>query len=199
MTKCIFQHSKRLLEAKTPPEAFGLVAPGIYRSNALHPSHFSFLQSLHLKAVLVLSPEAPSRTITQFLHDQQIDLVHLGHSSGHAATSYASPWSLSEELIKDSLELLLDGSKSPLLILCTSGMHETGVLVGCLRKLQGWSITSIIMEYRLFAGTKARYAHEQFMELFDLDLIAVPRRKVPKWLDEQFRMADEERNSVRGA
>jgi protein tyrosine/serine phosphatase len=170
----------RKLEFKCPPEAFGIVAPGIYRSSALHPSHFSFLKSLKLKTVVVLSPEAPSRTITHFLNDNQIKLLHLGHVP---VLHHPTPWSLSEELIKDALELILDSALSPLLITCTSGAHETGVLVGCLRKLQGWSITSLIMEYRLFAGSKARFGHEQFMELFDLDLIAISRH-VPIWLND---------------
>ena len=36
----------------------------------------------------------------------------------------------------------------------------------------------MIMEYRLYAGQKARYAHEQFIEMFDLDLIATPVSRI---------------------
>jgi protein tyrosine/serine phosphatase len=46
--------------------------------------------------------------------------------------------------------------------------HRTGCLVGCLRKVQNWSLTSIFDEYRRFAGTKVRMLDQQFMELFDI-------------------------------
>lgn len=46
--------------------------------------------------------------------------------------------------------------------------HRTGCLVGCLRKVQNWSLTSIFDEYRRFAGTKVRMLDQQFMELFDV-------------------------------
>jgi hypothetical protein len=46
--------------------------------------------------------------------------------------------------------------------------HRTGCLVGCLRKVQNWSLTSIFDEYRRFAGAKVRMLDQQFMELFDI-------------------------------
>lgn len=40
---------------------------------------------------------------------------------------------LADEVIKDGLELLLDRRNYPVLIMCTTGIHETGTFVGCLR------------------------------------------------------------------
>lgn len=40
--------------------------------------------------------------------------------------------------------------------------------MGCLRKVQNWSLTSIFDEYRRFAGAKVRMLDQQFMELFDI-------------------------------
>lgn len=86
-----------------------------------------------------------------------------------------------------------------------SGIHESGTLVGCLRKLEGWNFSSIITEvngivlfhimvvnwiiqqYRAYAGTKARYVNEQFIELFDLDLVTLPPN-LPDWLIDQQNM-----------
>ena len=42
----------------------------------------------------------------------------------------------------------------PLLIHCTKGTHRTGCVVGCLRKLEEWSLTSIFDEYQRYAGSK---------------------------------------------
>jgi hypothetical protein len=46
--------------------------------------------------------------------------------------------------------------------------QREGCLVGCLRKVQNWSLTSIFDEYRRFAGAKVRMLDQQFMELFDI-------------------------------
>ena len=59
-------------------------------------------------------------------------------------------------------------------------LRNPGVVVGCLRKLQRWSTMSIFEEYRRFAcgGLTQQYnlshqRQEQFMELFDTDLVQV--------------------------
>ena len=54
-------------------------------------------------------------------------------------------------------------------------------MVGCLRKLQGWNLTSTLEEYRRHAGPKIRLLNEQFIELFDTDLVNVPPG-APQWL-----------------
>jgi len=34
--------------------------------------------------------------------------------------------------------------------------HRTGCVVGCLRKLQSWCLSSVFEEYKQFAGAKSR-------------------------------------------
>ncbi|XP_027086883.2 inositol diphosphatase DSP1-like isoform X2 [Coffea arabica] len=46
--------------------------------------------------------------------------------------------------------------------------HRTGCLVGCLRKLQRWCLTSIFDEYQRFAADKARVSDQRFIELFEI-------------------------------
>ncbi|KAH9749715.1 Tyrosine-protein phosphatase DSP1 [Citrus sinensis] len=46
--------------------------------------------------------------------------------------------------------------------------HRTGCLVGCLRKLQKWCLSSIFDEYQRFAAAKARLSDQRFIELFDI-------------------------------
>lgn len=46
--------------------------------------------------------------------------------------------------------------------------------MGCLRKLQRWNLTSIFSEYRRHAGSRVRQLNEQFIEFFDVDMVAVP-------------------------
>jgi hypothetical protein len=59
-----------------------------------------------------------------------------------------------------------------------------GVLIGILRKLQHWNFSSIVFEYRSFAGPNARFNEEQFIELFDETRLHVPEN-VPTWWIEQ--------------
>jgi protein tyrosine/serine phosphatase len=88
---------------------------------------------------------------------------------------------ITEEIAKTGLEILLDTTQHPVIVMCATGIHETGILIGCLRKLIGWNFNAIIFEYRSFAGNKSRMANEQFIELFDIDLVSISLLKVPKW------------------
>lgn len=58
-----------------PPEMFGLVESGIYRSNALSPINFPFIKQLNLKTVLQLSPEVPIKAVSTFFQENQIEHV----------------------------------------------------------------------------------------------------------------------------
>lgn len=89
----------------------------------------------------------------------------------------------------------------------SAGIFETGTLLGCLRKIQGWNLSSILFEYRSFAGSLARSANERFIEvrihilsqhqMFDTDLITMPPTEfVPDWLlpSQQFYVDESERS-----
>ena len=60
-------------------------------------------------------------------------------------------------------------------------LTSRGTLVGCLRKLQRWNLTAILEEYGRSAGSKVREANEQFIELFDTDLVSMSASR-PAWL-----------------
>lgn len=102
---------------------------------------------------------------------------------------------MAEGLIQDSLRVVLTPKTHPILVTsmcspliaglnCRSGIHEVGILFGILRKLQHWSFSSIIFEYRSFAGPNARFNEEQFIELFDETDLVLPST-LPTWLTEQ--------------
>lgn len=200
----------------TPPENFGVVETGIFRSNALHASNFSFLDrytslssgtdkpARSLKTAILLSPEVPTRSVVQYLENRGVQFIHLGlhgntaNNSAVKSTGVVSDnasWRpISDELVKEAMELILNKKTHPVLIFCTSGVYETGTFVGCLRKLQRWGMNAILSEYRAYAGARARYLNEQFIELFDLDLVCMPERDdLPQFLIEQFEADAEER------
>ncbi|KYQ89847.1 Arf guanyl-nucleotide exchange factor [Tieghemostelium lacteum] len=175
----------------SPPSLFGIVEPQLYRTNSLYPVNFPFIKMLGLKTVIQLSPEVPIKAVSTFFEENSINLIHLGLKSWKVDTS--SSWKpITEELIKECLEFVLNYDYYPLMITCTSGVHQTGVLVGCLRRLQNWNLTSILVEYKAFSGqSNTRYVNEQFIELFDVDLVTLPNN-LPTWFRDQLKMLEEE-------
>ncbi|KAL3901768.1 MAG: hypothetical protein SGCHY_000346 [Lobulomycetales sp.] len=92
---------------------------------------------------------------------------------------------VSEELVKEAIQLALSQSHAPLLLICPSGAHETGLVAACMRRLQNWNLNAVLEEYQGYVqaathalavqstGLKQRYLNEMFIETFDLDLITI--------------------------
>jgi len=155
---------------------FGMVADDLYRSGQPNELNFPFLEKLQLKKIIFLAPDDPSQQFLNFVDDQEIELVHLGMDTQQ------NPWNpISEDIVISALRIILDPSNYPLAVMCNLGRHRTGTIIGCLRKLQRWNLTSIFEEYRRYAGSKVRLLNEQFIELFDTDLVGIPE-VCPKWL-----------------
>ncbi|KAE8253004.1 hypothetical protein A4X03_0g6013 [Tilletia caries] len=109
------------------------------------------------------------------------------------AASASQAGLISERMVKDGLEIILDKNNHPVLIMDTSGIQETGVLVGCLRRMQRWDFASILVEYRSFAGTRSRVVNERFIEMYDTDLTTLPpMQDLPPFFAEHLAMDDEE-------
>ena len=134
----------------------------------------------------------PNKMVVSFYNDNNIKLIHLGLSSLDAKS--VAKELVSEELIKEALELVLNVDTHPVMLICTSGIHQTGTLVGCLRRLQGYNLTSILEEYQSFSGNSTRFANEQFIELFDVDLVTLPPPdSLPSWFLDCAKLREEER------
>jgi tyrosine-protein phosphatase OCA1 len=159
-----------------PPTNFGYVEDQLVRCGQPVELNFPFMETLKLKKIIYLAPDAPSQAFLNFVKDQDIEFLHLG------AMVSKNLWEpITEELILFGLEQILDRRNYPLAVMCKLGRHRTGTLIGCLRKLQRWNLTSILEEYRRYAGSKVRVENEQFIELFDTDLVRMPEDP-PKWL-----------------
>ncbi|KAJ1916048.1 hypothetical protein IWQ60_008235 [Tieghemiomyces parasiticus] len=178
-----------------PPEAYATVEEGIHRSSdIISAEHYPFLRNLRLRYILFLSPEVPSKATKKFAEEEDVKVVHLGLKTWQPSLGWKP---VSEELIKEGLELILDRSYHPILVMCTTGLHESGAFIGCLRKLQHWNFNSIIFEYRSFANKQSRYYIEQFIELFDTDLVNVPNEPPPFFVDQQLMWEEEDREFQR--
>ncbi|KAK5818135.1 tyrosine-protein phosphatase DSP1 [Gossypium arboreum] len=146
-----------------PPLNFAMVDNGIFRSGFPDSANFSFLQTLRLRAIIYLCPEPYPEANNEFLKSNGIKLFQFG------IEGYKEPFvNIPQDTIREALKTLLDVRNHPVLIHCKRGKHRTGCLVGCLRKLQRWCLSSIFDEYQRFAAAKARVSDQRFMELFDI-------------------------------
>ena len=158
-----------LTPALIPPPNFGYVEPELYRCAIPGELNFSFLQTLHLKTAVYLSLDPPAQILAEFLKEQGIELRQM---VGGENTNVGQR--ISEKLVLDALHVLLDPDAYPLVVMCNLGRHRTGTVIGCLRRLQKWSLSSIFDEFRRFTCSTSSQMHEQFIELFDTELVELP-------------------------
>ncbi|KAG7401942.1 hypothetical protein PHYBOEH_009522 [Phytophthora boehmeriae] len=178
------------LPSLNPPLFFEIVEDQVYRSNKCDASSFPFLAALQLNTVLYLSYDDLSRDLAAFFTEKEINVIHLGMKYRTASSQWKG---ISEGMAKETIEYILDQKNHPILVMCKTGVHFAGTMIGCLRRLQNWSLTSIIDKYRNIAGSvKTRFENEQFMELFDVDLVTLPQQ-LPSWFTVHQRMMEEER------
>ncbi|KAI8969222.1 protein-tyrosine phosphatase, partial [Mycotypha africana] len=165
-------------EALIPPENFNMVCEHVYRSSFPKKKHYRFLEKLKLKSVLTLILEEYPEQNMKFLKEHNIQFLQFG-IAGNKEPFVQIP----EDKISAALAALLDKRNHPILIHCNKGKHRTGCLVGCLRKLQNWSHTSIFDEYRRFSHPKSRSMDQQFIELYDAKQVwpLVDKRYLPDW------------------
>lgn len=150
-------------ELFVPPLNFAMVDNGVFRSGFPDSANFSFLQSIGLRSIIYLCPEPYPESNNEFLKANGIRLFQFGIDGGK------EPYvNIPEETIREALKVVLDVKNHPLLIHCKRGKHRTGCLVGCLRKLQRWCLSSIFDEYQRFAASKARVSDQRFIERFDV-------------------------------
>ena len=129
----------------------------------------------------MLSPESVTDRFACFLEDHSIQTkciesnlsIGIGtHLFTHSSTSFylhqisfldRSDLSLpiAESTVIDVLKLITNKNNLPILVTCRSGKRITGLIIGCLRKLQRWSLVSILEEYRL-AHSFSQITHSSY-------------------------------------
>ncbi|KAF1334044.1 Tyrosine phosphatase, partial [Globisporangium splendens] len=193
-----------------PPLNFSMVASGVYRSGFPNRKNHAFLQQLGLKSVLYLCHQEHQKDNIAFFEENGITvfqcpidgnkvgaschtlyLQHVERLSVHRLVVVVAfpivhvrqePFiSINPEAMADALRHLLDVRNHPILVHCTKGTHRTGCVIGCMRKMQYWSLTSIIDEYCRFAGPRMRLLDQQFIEFFSTT-IEYDERQKPHWI-----------------
>ena len=168
------------IEEYVPCYNFAMVCPGIYRS--AHPTrkNFRFLRALQLKSVCYLCPEAYPADNVQFCEDFGIQIFHFNLEENREPFS-----EVRRDIVDAVMRVVMDTRNHPILIHCERGRHRTGVVCGCVRRLQGWSLGSIYSDYALHNSGKGRLSDQQFLDLYE-PIVKVQLPYVPSWLLEDF-------------
>lgn len=153
-------------EPFVPPINFANVEDQIYRSGFPQPSNFPFLETLQLRSVIYLCPEPYPRENLEFLKAHNIRLFQFGIDGTREPSV-----DVLADIITEALKVLIDVRIHPVLIHCKRGKHRTGCLVGSLRKVQNWCISSVLEEYVVYAGVKSRDTDLKFLETHDVSYL----------------------------
>nr|CCC94675.1 putative tyrosine phosphatase [Trypanosoma congolense IL3000] len=166
------------------PSNFGYVEESIYRCGAPEPCHYGFLASLRLRTCVLLT-DSHDEAFIRWLRENNIRIVCPLHEDSNFSrlcvetsglSHHRGSMTLSEPVVVGILHELIDPVNYPLLLTCSMGRYRTGIVCGCLRKLQGWNLVSILEEYRRYAQDKSRADNEEFIALFDKDLVSMELR-----------------------
>ncbi|WJZ97066.1 hypothetical protein VitviT2T_015700 [Vitis vinifera] len=74
---------------------------------------------------------------------------------------------MSTDTISKALKVLIDVRNHPILIHCKRGKHRIGCLVGCLRKLLNWCLSSTVEE-NIFRSGLPNPINFPFLEALNL-------------------------------
>lgn len=161
-----------------PPLNFAMVSPGVYRSGYPNRKNFPFLTKLGIRSIVYLAKESYTSDNTAFFESSGIRVFH------YRLNGNKEPFGvMGEEDVAQVIGDLLDRRNHPILVHCNKGKHRVGCVVGCLRKLQRWSLTAIFDEYQRFAGKATRMADTQFIELFDAEAcVRYDSANQPQWI-----------------
>ncbi|OHT01872.1 Tyrosine phosphatase family protein [Tritrichomonas foetus] len=153
-----------------PPDAFGLVTQSISRCATISPTNFNFLSLYNFKTVLFINEDNPLQRIADFLKSRGTKYTRIGIYSQRSSLQWRTQL---DELVKLSLQYILDRDNQPMLISSSSTLHLC-TIIGCLRKIQGWDLCSIMEEFRRFTPEQPFSLYKNYIELFDFDLVNIP-------------------------
>ena len=116
----------------------------------------------------------------EFLAENNINIIDPSVTAKDNPAVKAALIPISDEIITEALRAISNPQNVPTLIICKTGKTYTSVLVACLRKLQKWSMVSILEEFRRYAiGTKHQQQLEQLIELYDIEQFDVTEQSTP--------------------
>ncbi|KAI8619575.1 protein-tyrosine phosphatase [Chytriomyces sp. MP71] len=159
-----------------PPINFAMVEAHVFRSGRPSSTNIPFLHSLGLQSIIYLSDAKDSKCNIEFAEKNKVKYFHFQIKENKEPFC-----EIDEAELAKALVAVVDIRNHPMLIYSDRGKHRIGCLVGCLRKLQRWSMASIFDEYQRFSGSKIYIADQEFIEIFSAP-VNYDRKYLPKWM-----------------
>ena len=157
-----------------PPDSFGIVTQSISRCGAISPAHFSFLSNYDFKTVLFINEDNPIQKIADYFKGRGIKYSRIGIYSQRSSLQWRTQL---DELVKLSLQYILNRDNHPMLISSSSTLHLC-TIIGCLRKMQGWDLCSIMDEFRRYTPDQTFSLYKNYIEMFDFDIVNIPENAI---------------------
>lgn len=135
------------------PLAFAQVDSKIYRSSYPAKKSLPFIESLHLKSLVCLSPNELKQELRDFCELHNIELIE--KNVGYNQEPFIF---MHSEVVEEVLSFISNPSNQPVMVFCVNGKLRSNSVIGCYRKLiQKWSLISIFHELEQFGGSEIDY------------------------------------------
>ncbi|KAJ3219406.1 hypothetical protein HK099_004721 [Clydaea vesicula] len=158
-----------------PPFRYQMVEENVFRGTYPKDRNLFFLKRLNLKTILSLTSDPPKNYLLDFCNSNQISSIHF------KVEKPKDNLPLTYQKVSSILQIIVDEKNLPIYIHCLDGTLITGVVVGCLRKLQCWTVQSAMMEYSRISKDGIIGSEEaEFVEKFQGE-VEIPIT-VPPWL-----------------
>lgn len=190
----------------TPPPNFSQVETGIYRSAYPTLASVPFLHHIGIKTIVLLSIEFLPVPVVRAISEGDVvagttsvsDDVHAWKDNECikwpiriVSTADLSEWMNEYVCAKDdfavssvqrALDFALQPDFQPVLFTCPTGELQTSVIVGCMRRHQGWSLAAVLAECELFVNVTGgvRQSVMNFIEQWDPDEHPVREEDIAK-------------------
>nr|CCC95940.1 unnamed protein product [Trypanosoma congolense IL3000] len=177
----------------TPPPNFAQVETGIYRSAYPTLGSVPFLRHIGIKTIVLLSIELLPGPVVKAISGEEASggstAVSLGTDGWMedecmkcpmrvVCTADLSEW-MNEYLcekdefsvsgVQRALDFALQVDFQPVLFTCPTGELQTSVVIGCMRRHQGWTLAAAMAECDLFVNVTGRVRQSvmSFIEHWD--------------------------------
>jgi len=154
-------HKKQGMALQQIPLGYARVGDGVFRSAYPARKTLGFISSLGLKSMVCLYPKDIQSDLREYAERNGIKLFE-----ADVGVNKEPFIVMSTEAVASALSFMTDPANQPTLLFCSNGKVRTGCVVGCLRKLMGWSIVSILHELEQATDGEANLADQLFIEQF---------------------------------
>lgn len=144
------------------PRHFALVEKGVYRSAYPEEQHVAWLRHIGIKTLVLLSIELLPASVERLLLvpesegvvAQRLNIINVASLESWVSDPMGAGNDFSQADVERALALAVRVEYHPLLFACPTGELQTSVVMGCLRRYQRRTLSSILGECEMFLSKR---------------------------------------------